>query len=174
MAKIIFILACGLAFLAPFAFTKNALPVSVKSAFTGFPKKFEGRTLRDLGLSEREKFFLDDFPGQIGRFTDGNREIVIRRVTEATRKLHPASDCFEAVGYNVTPLPVKLDGNDKRWSCFSAERSGDKLRVCERLEDGQGGEWTDVSSWYWAAWGKSGEWWAYTVAETDLDIQTRP
>ena len=173
MAKIIFILACGLAFLAPFVLTKNP-PGSMHSAFTGFPNEFEGRELRDLGLSEREKLFLDDFPGQIGRFTDGNREIVIRRVTEATRKLHPASDCFEAVGYNVTPLPVKVGENNKRWSCFSAERSGDKLRVCERLEDGQGGEWTDVSSWYWASWSKSGEWWAYTVAETDSDIPAGP
>ncbi len=174
MAKIIFILACGLAFLAPFFVTKKESPVIGPFAFAGFPKEFEGRALRDLGLSDREKFFLDDFPGQIGRFTDGNREIVIRRMTEATRKLHPASDCFEAVGYNVTPLPVKIDANSKRWSCFSAERRGDKLRVCERLEDGQGGEWTDVSSWYWTAWGKSGEWWAYTVAETDSDVQAAP
>lgn len=174
MAKIIFILACGLAFLAPFVLTKDQRPEAEHSAFTGFPKEFEGRELTDLGLSEREKFFLDGFPGQIGRFTDGNREIVIRRVTEATRKLHSASDCFKAVGYKVTPLPLRIDGNDRRWSCFSAERSGDKLRVCERLEDGKGGEWTDVSTWYWAVWGKTGEWWAYTVAETASEIPAGP
>jgi len=168
MAKIVFILACGLAFLAPFMVTTKTLSERGDPIFTDFPKEFEGRELHDLGLSERERVFLDDFPGHIGRFTDGNREIVIRRVTEATRKLHPASDCFEAVGYTVTPLPVKLDDSNKRWSCFSAAKSDEKLRVCERVEDGLGGVWTDIPSWYWAAWGKSGiVWWAYTVAERD-------
>ncbi len=128
----------------------------------------KGVNCRDLGLSERERFFLEDFPGQIGRFSDGNREIVIRRVTEATRKLHPASDRLEAVGYSTTPLPVKLDEAGKRWACFSAVKSDERLRVCERIEDDQGGAWTDVSSWYWSAWGKGqSEWWAFTVAEKE-------
>lgn len=171
MAKIVFILACGLAFLAPFALTKNTSPEIPSSTFRGFPKEFERRDLLDLGLSERERFFLEEFPGQIGRFTDGNREIIIRRVTEATRKLHPASDCFRAVGYTTNPLPLKIDQDRKRWSCFSAIKSDERLRVCERIENSQGGEWTDVSSWYWSAWGKSGgEWWAFTVAERDQSL----
>lgn len=169
MAKIVFIIACALAFLAPVVLTKRT-PQNAggDSEFRNFPTHFEGRLLRDLGLSERERFFLEDFPGQIGRFTDGNREIVIRRVTEPTRKLHPANDCFRAVGYTTTPLPLKIGADQKRWSCFSAIKANESLRVCERIEDTLGGEWTDVSSWYWAAiWKSEGEWWAYTVAERE-------
>jgi hypothetical protein len=35
--------------------------------------------------------------GRIAHFTDGEREAVLRRVTKATRKLHPASDCIAGV-----------------------------------------------------------------------------
>ena len=152
-----------------FALTRSTTRQANSSDFKGFTTEFEGRKFRDLGLSERERFFLEDFPGQIGRFSDGNREIVIRRVTEATRKLHPASDCFEAVGYSTTPLPVKLDEAGKRWACFSAVKSDERLRVCERMEERSGRTaWTDVSSWYWSAWGKGqSEWWAFTVAEKE-------
>ncbi|MGE3466134.1 MAG: hypothetical protein AB7J13_04315 [Pyrinomonadaceae bacterium] len=169
MAKVIFVIACLIAFLAPFILSERGSVVT-NSAVENFPDEFEGRELRDLGLSEREQFFLNDFPGQIGRFTDGYREIIIRRVTESTRKLHPASDCFEAVGYSTTPLPIRVDENNKRWACFVATRNDDRLRICERIYDHQGNDWTDVSSWYWATWGKSGEWWALTVAERESDL----
>jgi hypothetical protein len=166
MAKVIFFLACGIAFMAPFTLTTKSLPYGRVSDFREFPTEFDGRPLRDLGLSEREQGFLVDFPGQIGRFTDGNREIIIRRVTEATRKLHSASVCFEAIGYTTQPLAIKIDEARHRWSCFSAFKGGDRLKVCERIEDANGSEWTDVSSWYWSVWGlENGEWWAYTVAE---------
>ena len=122
--------------------------------------------MRDLGLSAREQYFLNDFPGQIGRFSDGSREIIIRRVTEATRKLHPASDCFRAIGYTVTPLPLRTDEYGKRWSSFSAVKDGETFRVYERIEDNHSREWTDPSSWYWSVWGQeTNEWWAWTVAE---------
>jgi hypothetical protein len=51
--------------------------------------------------------------------------------------------------------------------CFDASRGGTRLRVCESIRDSAGGEWTDVSSWYWAALlgRSSGPWWATTVAE---------
>ncbi len=172
MAKVIFVTACLFAIIVPFMTTNNT---ATKSAGNhDFPTEFEGRRLNDLGLSDREKGFLADFPGQIGRFSDGDREIIIRRVTEATRKLHPAVDCFKAVGFITEPLPVRIDEAQHRWSCFSAVKEGDKLRVCERIEDKRGGVWTDVSSWYWSAWGSDhAEWWAYTVAERWTDQPQR-
>ncbi len=166
MAKVIFILACVAGFFAPFALTNRPSPDRGVGEVRSFPTVFEGRPLRDLGLSDRERGFLADFPGQIGRFADGNREIIIRRVTEATRKLHSAGDCFTAVGYTTRPLPAKMDDESRVWSCFTAEKPDDKLRVCERIEGTGGGEWTDVSAWYWSAFGQeNGEWWAFTVAE---------
>jgi hypothetical protein len=62
--------------------------------FPGWPASFEGYALRELPLSARERKFMEGFPGRTGRFTDGNREFVIRWVTHETRLLHPAADCF--------------------------------------------------------------------------------
>ncbi len=166
MIRIAFILSCAFAAIAPAFLTGNIPPSTPGLTNNTFPAVFEGKPLIDLGLSDRERLFLEDFPGQIGRFTDGNREIIIRRVTQATRRLHPADDCFRAVGYTTTPLPIKIDDRNERWACFSAVKQEESLNVCERIEDNQGGRWTDVSSWYWSAWGKGqSEWWAYTVAE---------
>lgn len=166
MAKVVFVLSCILAFSAPFYFIDRPQNISVPTSMA-FPAEFEGRELLDLGLSPREQYFLQDFPGQIGRFTDGSREIIIRRVTEPTRKLHPANDCFRAVGYSTTPLPLKIDERNRPWACFSASKNDDRLRICERIYDTSGNEWTDVSSWYWATFGTTGEWWAITVAERE-------
>ncbi len=121
-----------------------------------------------LGIRSQMEFVTEDLPVQIGRFSDGNREMVIRRVTEPTGKLHSASDCFEAVRYSTTPLPSKLDEAGKRWACFSAAKGDERLRLCERIEGDQAGEWTDGSSWYWSAW-RDGQnaWWAFTVTERE-------
>lgn len=166
MAKIIFILACAAAFFAPFVLTKETSPKVETASFPGFPAQFEGKALRQLTLTEREEFFLADFPGKVGRFTDGRREIIIRWVTQATRKLHPAEDCFKGIGYETKPLPLEIGADGKHQACFSAVKNEDSLRVCERIFDENGDSWTDASSWYWSAMQKSnGEWWAITVAE---------
>ncbi len=168
MAKIAFLLACLAAFTAPFLFSAKVIRNSGNTGDFTFPSTFEGQPITNIGLSEREEGFLQGFPGRIGRFTDGRREIIIRQVTEATRMLHPAADCFTAIGYKVSPLPLKVGDDGKRWSCFNARRGKESLNVCERVEGGSENEWTDVSSWYWASWGKgTGEWWAYTVAERE-------
>jgi hypothetical protein len=167
---ILFLAGCFTAFFASHWLPgqKSIKPVVQNS--NDFPTTFEGFEIEKLPLSERESYFLEDFPGHIGRFSDGKREIIIRYVREATRKLHPASDCFKAIGYSTKPLPLKVDENGKRWSCFSAVKAGEKLRVCERIYNSEGEEWTDVSSWYWAALGESyGKWWAVTVAERSKD-----
>lgn len=163
--SVVFLAVCLLAFIAPFR-SSGEKNTNATQNFRGFPAIFEGLPIEELPLTEREKFFLEDFPGNVGRFSDGKREIVIRFVTEATRKLHPASDCFRAIGYATKPQPLKVDGEGKRWSCFSAVKAGEQLSVCERIYDHNGGEWTDVSAWYWSALNETnGEWWAITVAE---------
>lgn len=127
----------------------------------------EGRELIQLDLTESEQFFLNDFPGEVRRFTDGNREIIIRFVREATRKLHPSSDCFSPIGYQIKPLPLRIDVKQQKWACFSANRNENNLKVCERIYANDGESWTDVSSWYWSALSdsKTDGYWAITVAE---------
>lgn len=135
-----------------------------------FPKTFEGKQLKQLDLTEREKLFLQGFPGEIKRFTDGNREVIIRYVSTATRKLHPASDCFEGIGYSVKSLPIRIDENENKWSCFIATKDGENLKVCERIFTISGDSWTDVSSWYWSALSNTSEkgYWAITFAENGI------
>ncbi len=133
-----------------------------------FPTEFEGKPLMELELSDREQFFLNDFPGEIRRFTDGRRELIVRFVTTPTRKLHPSSDCFSAIGYAIKPLPMKIDESQQKWACFNADKGEESLNVCERIYTENGESWTDVSSWYWSAISVGNEkgYWAITVAET--------
>lgn len=166
----LFLIACLAALSAPFRIATERGVTPAAPGFRGFPDSFENVKITELPLSERESYFLEDFPGSIGRFTDGKREIIIRYVREATRKLHPAGDCFRAIGYSTKPLPLKIGGDGKRWSCFSAVKAGEKLRICERIYDDAGNEWTDASAWYWTALGESaGGWWAVTVAERTVE-----
>lgn len=163
----IFAFVCFSAFAVPFLIGGQE---NIKSNQTNinFPSEFENKSLTQLELSEREQFFLQDFPGEIRRFTDGRREIIIRLVTEATRKLHPASDCFSAIGYQIKPLPLKIDENSQRWSCFTAVRNNENLKICERIYTENGESWTDASSWYWSAISSENkDYWAITVAESN-------
>ena len=109
------------------------------------------------------------FPEKVRRFTDGRREIIIRHVREATRKLHPSADCFSGIGYQIKSLALKLDEENNLWSCFRAEKNGEKWKVCERIYSGNGKNWTDVSAWYWSALTDSSEdgYWAVTIAESE-------
>jgi exosortase/archaeosortase family protein len=138
-----------------------------------WPREFDGRPIRPLALSAVEQRFADQFPGVIGRFTDGKRSIVLRFVVAPTRMLHPATDCYRGLGYRVlstalehepTPSP---SGRPKLRRCFIAERNGQRVRVCERIVDAAGQTFTDTSAWYWAAvMGRSiGPWRAITEAQ---------
>jgi hypothetical protein len=158
--------ACALAALAPLLPSRgDAAPVD----FPGWPAELDGRPLRELPLSEREERFARGFPGRTARFTDGRRELIVRFVARDTRMLHSSADCLRGAGYEVESLPLETDASGRRWARFRAVRGPERLLVRERLTGAGGGEWTDVSAWYWsAALGRSeGPWWAYTIAEPE-------
>src|SRR5688572_30210123 len=164
-----YIVACAIAALTPFlsAHSEHASG-NTKFVFAGWPEQFEGKTLTPLPLTELEQRFTTDFPGKISRFSDGKREIVIRWVTEATRKLHPASDCFQGLGYSVKPLALHRDESGALWASFTATKGNERLRVYERIHSDTAQSWTDVSSWYWSALRTgNGSWWAITIAQKE-------
>mgnify|MGYP001354366258 CR=1 FL=1 len=142
-------------------------PSAEAAAFTGWPESFEGRTLVPLAFSEREARFAAGFPGKVAAFTDGERAILLRWVARETRKLHPALHCLRGLGYAVQPGPVWRDAAGRNWGTTLAERDGRIRRVRERICDGEGREWTDVSAWWWDAWRgtSAGPWWAVTVLD---------
>ena len=136
--------------------------------FQEWPSQWDGAPLRPLALSPVEQRFAEHFPGAIARLTDGRQTLVLRRVDAPTRMLHPATDCYRALGYRIEQARLVRDGEQRMWRCFVAERGGDpKLRVCERIVDAKGDAFTDSSAWYWAAVaGRSGgPWQAVTVAQ---------
>jgi len=164
------LLVCLIAGIVPLLGARS--PPRTVGNFPGWPGELVGKPLRMLPLGPIEQRFAEDFPGRIARFSDGEREIVIRWVSQETRKLHPASDCFRGSGYSVKPQPLAIDNDGARWGTFIASRGGEKLTVRERIYDAAGNQWTDVSAWYWsAATGKSqGPWWALTIASKQRDL----
>jgi hypothetical protein len=130
------------------------------------PAQWQGQALRPLALSEVEQRFARQFPGTLARVTDGRQVLVLRAVHRPTRMLHPAADCYRGLGYGIARQQLQLDAQRHLWRCFEAARSGQRLRVCERIVDARGTGFTDASAWYWAALlGQSrGPWQAITVA----------
>ena len=147
-----------------------------------WPRSWQGQPLRPLAFGEVEARFAANFPGQIARLTNGQDLLIWRHVTQPTRMLHPAADCYKALGYRVHSERLQslsaatavhqfdaapIAGQGGLWRCFIAEQGGQRLRVCEQLQDAQGQVFTDTSAWYWAAalGRSSGPWQSLTVAQ---------
>jgi hypothetical protein len=143
-----FLLAALAAALAPLLGSNDAR--ATNAGFPGWPAQYEGRSLTALPLTPRENSFVRDFPGRVGRFSDGEREIIIRWVDAPTRRLHSAADCFRGIGYSITPMPVRKNASDAAMSCFRAGHDGDAVAVCEMIRDEHGSIWP---------------WWSFVVAE---------
>ena len=160
-------LLLGLSALRPLLQAEPAVAACAPAEFPGWPAEFEGRPLTALAPSEREARFAAGFPGRIAAFSDGERTVLFRWVSHETRKLHPAIHCLRGLGYAVQPGPVWAGGDGRHWGTTLAQKDGRTLRVRERIADGTGRAWTDVSAWWWDAWlGRSaGPWWAVTVLE---------
>jgi hypothetical protein len=163
---IIFVCACVLAAAIPWLKTSPAHQ-QISFNFPGWTTALDVREMQELSHSEGELRFEKDFPGRIGKFSDGEKEYAVRWVTEATRMLHPAADCLKGSGYELKPQPIFVDEKGNRWGCSLAIRKDQTLKVRERIFDAEGKSWTDVSSWYWAALmnGSKDGWWAVTVIE---------
>jgi hypothetical protein len=164
---IILLLAAAAAALAPFVMHSSGAVAS--APFPGWPTHYDGRALVELPLSSREAAFTQDFPGRVGRFSDGQREIIIRWLGTPTRKLHSAADCFHGSGYAITPIAARKSSDGSTMGCFRASLHGMSMTVCEVIRDERGGSWSDVSAWYWNGMLRSSPppWWSFVVAESE-------
>lgn len=144
---------------------------SEAAGFPGWPARFDGQPLQSMVAAPEDAYFTRGFPGKVARFASGNRQVVVRWVNSATRRLHPARHCFAGAGYEIHPQPMAHDANGELMSCFSARKAGNALRVCEVLRGTGTESWPDVSSWYWHALsapaGKS--WWSFVIVERQAD-----
>lgn len=116
-------------------------------------------------LTDEERLFAGGFPGEIGRFSRGDEQLIVRWIDSPTRRLHPSRDCLRGVGYTVRRAPATVDTHPgaSRWH---AKRRGRSMVVEEWIEDARGETFSEVGHWYWAALlGEStGPWIAYTLS----------
>ena len=161
-------LTCWCAAVLPLFYSPTTA-AAVQGNFPGWPTEFQGEPLSPIALTTRENEQLSGFPGRVGRFSDGDRELVIRWVTTPTRTLHPAADCLKGSGFSTRPLPIQVDQDGNRWGCVHAERGAEHAKVCERIFDQDNNSFSDVSAWFWGAMmGKTkGPWWAIAVMERE-------
>lgn len=129
---------------------------------------FHGMTLPlvPLPATDTEIAFARSFPGTLASYRWGNDQVILRRVSEATRRLHPSRDCLRAAGFETTDAVTVTRGDGSHWSVFHATRDGLRQTVHERIvSERNGAEWTDVSAWYWSALRNplNGPWQAETV-----------
>ncbi len=163
MRLILLALAVAAAALSPLVpHTSSAIPPE-----QAWPSRFDGKPLTRLPAAPSDRFFTRDFPGHVARFSDGQRQIVLRQVTQATRKLHPARDCFRAIGYETSETSLQKSPDGQPRACFTARRSDKALTICEEIRDAKGVSYPEVSAWYWPAlMGQStGPWVAATLVE---------
>ena len=146
-----FLIVLALAALVPLATPDASAWTRSTEGFPGWPAEFEGAPLTEVPLSERELKFYKLFPGQVARFTDGERQFVLRWIRKTSRHLHPASVCFRGRGYEWEELPTSIDAQGARWGEAIATRGDDVLRVKERIQSADGQTWSDVAAWYWQA-----------------------
>ena len=145
----------GAAFLAP-ALAIGTPRTLVQSKIGPEPTRFtfDGLTLplHPLPSSIAEMAFAKSFPGTLSSHRWGDNQVILRRVTEATRKLHASRDCLRAAGFETGDAITVTRPDGREWSRFSAVRDGQRLLIHERIvSDRDGSVWTDVSAWYWAA-----------------------
>lgn len=170
-----FLVSALIAGVTPLAFSRTVDNSASTGTFPGWPNQYNGASIEPVPPQKADLAFYREFPGRIQCFSQGARRVIIRWVAKPTRQLHPSSDCFRGVGYDVTWQPLITDREGNRWSSFSARKENHELVVRERIYDGNGQNWTDISSWYWAALlGKThGPWWSIVeIAPSSVSSST--
>jgi hypothetical protein len=171
LAAIAFLFICAASSAWILAGRGSAAALKTGGEAMRWPSSWEGYMLAPARPDEATELFKRDFPGEFMEFSMVSRtnaeegyfpeagRIVMRFVRSSTRRLHPAEDCFRGAGYRITPAPIRIDRNGRRWSGFSGEKSGRAVAVRQcviSIPDGDLASaetsnlsWPDVSSWYW-------------------------
>ena len=125
-----------------------------------WPSHFEGAALHPIEATDFEKSFAAGFPGDIATFRSAGRQVILRRTTRGTRRLHASETSLRAGGYQITDRQVDAEG----WLSYYVTREEERFHVREQITDGEKA-WSSPSPWFWHATfnPKSGPWIATTV-----------
>lgn len=137
---------------------------SVGEVVQDLRKRLVGEGWRRVALADSTLEYAARFPGAIELFEMEGRTLVVRVIYRATRRYHQSADCYRALGYSTSPLPILMEVDGAMWGRVLATREGERVEVRERVVSSDGQSWTDASSWFWAAaLGKSeGPWVGYS------------
>lgn len=166
----IFLTACAISAAVPLLPCAVVEHGTIATQFPGWPTEFDGGKLTPMPLTSMERRYYIGMPGRVARFTDGRRQIVLRWLAERDTKFHLSQRCYRAFGYSVSPLPAVLDDHGGRWGAFEARRTGERIRVRERIWDDAGAQWSDEAAFRWDMFWRRppGPWWSATIAERDV------
>jgi hypothetical protein len=162
------VIVCLSAALLPLLPRQTGVTRSINKSGTGaareWPEPF--RSMREDKLSDTERRFAEGV--QVGHFQQDGRQWLVRWIRDASRRVHPAEECYRATGWSVRPRPAQLSsggdvgllGRQLKWGCCAARRGVASVEVCQTIIDNSGRSWSDVGSWWWsAAFGRSeGPW----------------
>lgn len=151
-------------------------PATRATCEEAWPAVFEGAVLTRTDLLPVEARFASDFPGAVAAFEADGARVMMRRITQPTRKLHPIEACLRGAGYEVKPRPALRHPETGLWGVVHATKEGRAFRVREHIVSADGAHtWTDVSAWFWDALlhRERGPWLAITVIEADLGTSPR-
>lgn len=142
---------------------QQTIAAGPQADFPGWPVQLDGKPLREIPLSETEAGFQAGFPGRVGKFEAQGEVVILRWISQETRRLHPAADCYKGLGYTASAQTVSKDASGS-WGRTLVSKGDQHLQVQEQLRDSAGQSWSDVSAWYWAAFlGQTqGPWWSVT------------
>ena len=126
----------------------------------GWPSHFEGSSLHPTEATRFQNLIAKDFTGDTATFRSAGREVVLRRATRGTRRLHATETCLRANNYQITGHRIDSEG----WLTYFSAREGEIYHIREQITDGIR-NWSSPSSWFWQATlrPKSGPWLAATV-----------
>ncbi|GEM_PF-1662134 len=162
------LLCMGLVLFNPVFSLQGTAPDSHPINEVSWPEQLEGQILTPVPLTEIDQRFPKSFPGETARFKTEQKSILLRWVKGPTRLLHASATCYQAGGYDVSPLPAYQDEQGRLWSQYRVRYGHTDLVVREQVHSvSSGASWPEVTAWYWDALLKRdpGPWLAVTVAE---------
>lgn len=134
----------------------HSLPLSRQE----WPTHFEGAALHRIEPTAFEISFAANFPGEIATFRCAGRQVILRRATRGTRRLHASETCLRASGHQISERRV----DSENWLTYFASQGSQRYHVREQITNGAQA-WASPSPWFWHATlhPKTGPWLATTV-----------
>jgi hypothetical protein len=120
----LFLTGCFTAFFACHWLPGEKFIKPVVQSSNVFPTTFEGFEIKKLPLSERESYFLEDFPDISGVSVTGNVKS-LSGMCGSNAEIASGKRLFPSHRLLNKTFASQVDEEGKRWSCFTAVKAGE-------------------------------------------------